>query len=71
MERHDIVEEAFWTVPEGAVVVRKEKQVHHYERVRTGFRESTRRVPTTTTVQDGYEEVEAPVTERRTACPTT
>ncbi len=64
MERHDTVEEAYWTLPESAVVVRKEKQVHHTERVQTGYRESTRSVPTTTTVQDGYDEVEAPVTER-------
>ncbi|MET0395965.1 MAG: hypothetical protein ABW277_04005 [Longimicrobiaceae bacterium] len=64
MQRHDTVEEAFWTVPESAVVVRKEKQLHHHERVRTGYRESTRSVPTTTTVQDGYDEVETPVTER-------
>lgn len=64
MQRHAFVEEGFWTLPESAVVVRKEKQLHHYERVRTGYRESTRSVPTTTTVQDGYDEVETPVTER-------
>jgi hypothetical protein len=64
MARHDTVEEAYWTLPESAVVVRKEKQVHHTERVRTGYRASTSSVPTTTTVQDGYDEVEAPVTER-------
>jgi hypothetical protein len=64
MQRHAIVEEASWTLPESAVVVRKEKQLHHHERVRTGYRESTRSVPSTTTVRDGYDEVETPVTER-------
>ncbi|HEX9939213.1 MAG TPA: hypothetical protein VGB15_18870 [Longimicrobium sp.] len=64
LARLDTVVEGGWKVPEISRLLRTERRVHHHERAIVGYDTITREESRTYSVQDGYETVSEPTTER-------